>query len=51
VAHGPDAASLDARASIPQLGRQPLLPDVGRLYDVVVDADDPGQLGDELDRI
>ena len=39
-----DAAALDLRAAVAVLGGQPALPDVRRLDDVVVDADDLGQL-------
>ncbi len=45
VAHRADAAPLDVRTTSFELGRQPGLPDVRRLDDVVVDADDLGQVG------
>jgi hypothetical protein len=42
VAHTGDAPALDAGAPVPVAGGQPGLPHVGRLDDVVVDADDLG---------
>ena len=44
VAHRADAAPLDLRAAVLVLRRQPGLPHVGRLDDVVVDADDLREL-------
>ena len=38
-----DALALDPRADVAVLRRQPVVPHVGRLDDVVVDADDLGQ--------
>src|SRR5439155_2434530 len=43
MAHRSDPTSLDARALLPEPGRQPCLPEVGRLHHVIVDADDLGQ--------
>jgi hypothetical protein len=45
VAHAADAAAFDLGPLVPELGGEPPLPDVGRFDDVVVDADDPGELG------
>ena len=44
VAHVADAAALDLGAAVAELLGQPGLPEVRRLDDVVVDADDLGQL-------
>nr|WP_283247024.1 NAD-dependent epimerase/dehydratase family protein [Parafrankia sp. CH37] len=48
VLHAPDAAPLDAGAGVTQPGGQPALPQVGRLHDVIVDADDPRQLTERV---
>jgi hypothetical protein len=45
VAHAGDAPALDAGAAVAVAGGQPALPHVGRLDDVVVDADDLGDHG------
>jgi hypothetical protein len=45
VLHRADAAALDLGPAVGQLGGQPRLPEVRRLDDVVVDADDLGQFG------
>jgi hypothetical protein len=45
VTHRADAAPLDVRTTRFELGRQPRFPDVRRLDDVVIDADDLGQVG------